>query len=521
MVKQKPILIVLVVPILVWAILLGGNYLMQHVHIPLITQTLTNPGFEDGELGGPLHGWNTTGPARAFTIESGAYTGQFRLTQLGVDVPVEAWQTLKGLDNSWYTLRAWVRSSGDQKTAYITLKDCGSAEQQVSVPVAPADKWVHIVISNQVTNGQCTIGLGSEAGEKEWISFDDVEFVPGRAYLSIMGADVSSLKKSEDKGGVYTYEDGTPGDALQILKAHGLNVIRLRVWVDPADGYHNKTELLEMARRAKELGIKVLVNFHYSDTWADPGKQYKPAAWKDLGFEDLKKAVNDHTFDVCNSLVAQDTPPYMVQVGNEINAGMLWPDGHSDHWDNLAALLKEGYQAVKDCSPNTLVMLHIAEGGKNEAARGWFDNAIQRQVPFDLIGVSYYSYWHGTLADLQQNINDITERYGKDVIVVETAHPFTSDNNDSEANIISSQIITGYPFSHQGQEKMLRDVMAIVRAVPNGRGLGIFYWDATWTAVKGNGWNPANPKSGNAWENQALFGYQNQALPAMWLFNKP
>jgi arabinogalactan endo-1,4-beta-galactosidase len=199
MVKQKPILIVLVVPILVWAILLGGNYLMQHVHIPLITQTLTNPGFEDGELGGPLHGWNTTGPARAFTIESGAYTGQFRLTQLGVDVPVEAWQTLKGLDNSWYTLRAWVRSSGDQKTAYITLKDCGSAEQQVSVPVAPADKWVHIVISNQVTNGQCTIGLGSEAGEKEWISFDDVEFVPGRAYLSIMGADVSSLKNRRTK----------------------------------------------------------------------------------------------------------------------------------------------------------------------------------------------------------------------------------------------------------------------------------------------------------------------------------
>jgi arabinogalactan endo-1,4-beta-galactosidase len=130
----------------------------------------------------------------------------------------------------------------------------------------------------------------------------------------------------------------------------------------------------------------------------------------------------------------------MVQVGNEINNGMLWPDGKSDNWDNLAALLKEGYRAVKDCSPATLVMLHIAEGGKNEQARWWFDNAVQREVPFDLIGVSYYAYWHGTLADLQENIHDITARYHKDVIVVETAYAFTRENNDEENNIFLGQI---------------------------------------------------------------------------------
>jgi arabinogalactan endo-1,4-beta-galactosidase len=235
----------------------------------------------------------------------------------------------------------------------------------------------------------------------------------------------------------------------------------------------------------------------------------------------LKKALYDHTCDVVSSLAAQGTPPYMVQLGNEINSGMLWPDGHTDNWDNLAALLKEGYRAVKDCSPTSLVMLHIAEGGKNEQARWWFDNAVQRKVPFDLIGVSYYAYWHGTLADLQQNLDDITQRYDKDVIVVETAHPFTAVNKDAEPNIISDQVIPGYPFSEAGQAKMLADVMAIVRAVPGGRGLGIFYWDATWTAVPGNGWNPANPESGNAWENQALFGYEDEALPAMSLFGVP
>jgi arabinogalactan endo-1,4-beta-galactosidase len=508
----------LVVPFLVALGLIGGGYLMQHVNLSFTPPGLANPGFEAGE---GLSGWRTAGPAQAFAVEGEAHGGDYRLTQYGAEAPVEAWQTLEGLEDGWYTLRAWVRSSGDQKAAYITLKDCGSAEVRASVPVAPAEKWLQIALSSQVTGGKCTIGLGSEGGEKAWVSFDDVEFTPGRAALSIMGSDVSSLKKSEDKGGIYLDEAGTPGDALQILKDHGLNAIRLRVWLDPADGYHNKAELLEMARRAKDLEIQVLVDFHYSDTWADPGKQAKPAAWKDLDFEGLKHALYNHTFDVCSSLAAQGTPPDMVQIGNEINPGMLWPDGHSDNWDNLAALLKEGYRAVKDCSPGTRVMLHLAEGGKNEQARWWFDNAIQREVPFDLIGVSYYAYWHGTLADLQENINDISARYDKDVIVVETAYAFTRDNNDEETNIFLGQIARGYPVSPEGQAKMLADVMAIVRAVPNGRGLGVFYWDATWTAVKGNGWDPAAPSSGNAWENQALFDYRNKPLPAMGLFGKP
>jgi arabinogalactan endo-1,4-beta-galactosidase len=521
MFKQKTTLLALVVPLLAAVVLFGGNYLMDHVQISFPSSILVNPGFESDAPGAAVSGWESSGPASAFIIEAGAHGGNSRLTQQGVEAPVETWQRLEGLQDGWYTLRAWVRSSGDQATAYITLMDYGGVDQRASVPVAPADKWLQIAISAKVQNGKCTIGLGSEGGPNSWVSFDDVEFLPGRAALSIMGADVSSLKKSEDKGGVYTDENGTPDEALKILQNHGLNAIRLRVWVNPADGYHDKAELLVMAKRAQELGLKVLVDFHYSDTWADPGKQFKPAAWEKLDFADLKQALYDHTFEVCRSLVAQGTPPYMVQIGNEINNGLLWPDGKADQWDNLAALLKEGYRAVKDCSHNTLVMLHLAEGGKNEQARAWFDNAVQRGVPFDLIGVSYYAYWHGNLADLQDNLNDITARYHKDVIIVETAYPFTAVEKDKLGNIIKDPHIPGYPATWAGQEKMLADVMAIVRAVPDGRGLGIFYWEATWTAVDGNGWDPADPTSGNGWENQALFGYQNQALPAMRLFGIP
>jgi arabinogalactan endo-1,4-beta-galactosidase len=286
--------------------------------------------------------------------------------------------------------------------------------------------------------------------------------------------------------------------------------------VDPADGYHGKAEILAMAQRLKALDIKLLVDFHYSDNWADPGKQNKPAAWKDLDFEQLKQAVYAHTYDVCSSLVAQGTPPEMVQVGNEINSGMLWPDGDYNHFDNLAALLKEGYRAVKESSPSSLVMLHIAEGGDNDLARWWFDNITRREVPFDVIGISYYPFWHGSLAALQYNLNDITARYAKDVIVVETAYAFTGQDKDNYPNIVDSSLaVPGYPLTPEGQRAMLRDILAIVRAVPGGRGLGVFYWDATWTAVPGNGWDSTNPEFGNAWENQALFDFDDRVLPAL------
>jgi arabinogalactan endo-1,4-beta-galactosidase len=166
-------------------------------------------------------------------------------------------------------------------------------------------------------------------------------------------------------------------------------------------------------------------------------------------------------------------------------------------------------------------MLHLDKGGKNEMYRWWFDSIIEHQVPFDLIGVSYYPYWHGTLADLQNNLNDIAVRYEKDIIVVETAYAFTADDNDNYENIIRVEEQPGYLFTPEGQARMLADVMATLRAVPNARGLGVMWWDATWTAVPGNGWDPSDPSSGNNWENQALFDFNSRALPAMELFNQP
>jgi arabinogalactan endo-1,4-beta-galactosidase len=429
--------------------------------VPAVAQTtVVNPGFEeDNAVTTSPIGWTVTGTPGASYTEWGGHTGNWHLTNWSQDpYVVETSQTLTGLARGWYTLRAWLKSSGGQNEAYIALKNCGEKsgdDVRTSLPVAPHSSWIQVVASTFVKGGQCTISLYSDGNPGNWANFDDIEFVPGRASLSMLGADISSLKKSEDYGGIYRTETGKVRDALQILRSYGMNWARLRVWVDPADGYHDKDELLEMARRIERSKMDLLVDLHYSDTWADPAHQTKPAAWEDYTFDELKQVVYDYTYDICLSLVQQHTVPGMIQLGNELNSGMLWPDGHTwdpPNWDNLAQLLTAGYEAVKACSPETRVMLHLANGGDNGLYRWWFDEITKRGVPFDVIGVSFYSYWHGSLADLQYNLNDISAYYDKDVVVVETAYPFTLEDDDGWENIISTKekLTAHYPPTLEG-----------------------------------------------------------------------
>ncbi|NUQ90919.1 MAG: arabinogalactan endo-1,4-beta-galactosidase [Glycomyces artemisiae] len=330
------------------------------------------------------------------------------------------------------------------------------------------------------------------------------------------GADISSLAKSEALGGVYMWSDGWKEDAIWILQKSGVNWIRLKVWVNPADGYNNKARVVAVAKRARAAGLNVLVDFHYSDIWADPGSQTKPAAWSSYSFAQLRTAVYDHTADVLGAMVSAGATPQMVQIGNELNGGMLWPTGRYDQLDNLAQFLISGANAAYATVPGIKVMLHLAEGGNNSLFRWFFDAMKSRGVWWDAIGASYYPYWHGSLSGLQSNLNDVAARYAKPVYVVETAYPFTASDSDGFANIVSSSTpVSGYPASTTGQSNMLKAIANVVKAVPNGRGAGVFWWEATWTAVKGNGWDPTDPSSGNGWENQALFDYAWKVTPAL------
>jgi len=242
----------------------------------------------------------------------------------------------------------------------------------------------------------------------------------------MLGADISFLPQLEDRGMKFS-DKGVEKDPLLILKDHGFNYVRLRIFNDPARdsgyskgrGFCDLEHTKKMARRVKAAGMKLLLDFHYSDNWADPGKQYEPAAWRNLSFTALKKVLYDYTREVVTALKDQGTLPDMVQVGNEINHGIVWPEGNIKNLDSLAQLLSAGTAAVRSVDPRIVIMLHIALGGQNEESVFFLDQMLARGATFDVIGESYYPKWHGTLDDLRDNLNDLVRRYGKDVIVVE------------------------------------------------------------------------------------------------------
>jgi beta-galactosidase len=242
----------------------------------------------------------------------------------------------------------------------------------------------------------------------------------------MIGADISFLPEIEARGSKF-FDKGKEKDAIKLLRDHGFNYIRLRIFVNPENkkgyapgkGYCGLKYTLEMAKRIKDAGMKLLLDFHYSDYWADPQQQNKPLAWADLDFKTLKDSLKTYTTRVLLALKQQGTMPAMVQIGNEINHGMLWPDGHISNPDQLADLLKAGIAGIEAVDPSLPVMMHLALGGQNEEAVFWLDNMIARGVRFDIIGLSWYPRWHGTLEDLKSNLLDLRKRYHKPLNVVE------------------------------------------------------------------------------------------------------
>jgi arabinogalactan endo-1,4-beta-galactosidase len=330
----------------------------------------------------------------------------------------------------------------------------------------------------------------------------------------LRGGDVSEISQVESTGGKY-YLDGKQADPFVLLKKAGWNFVRFRVWNQPKDGFCDKAHTLELARRAKAQGFKISIDFHYSDWWADPGKQFKPAAWKDLPLDQLAAAVHDYTKDVISALTKQGTPPYMVQVGNEITSGMLWPDGKLNsedpgQWKNLATLVQAGLQGVRDADggKKVLTMIHLDRGADNKGAVWWFDHIAKENVSFDTIGLSYYPFWHGHLDQLKANLDDLANRYHKDVYVVETAYPWTTDGAHGGRRIYAdaSKVEGGYAESPDGQAGFLANVEKIILEVPHGRGKGILYWAPTWIAAPGRQ---------GGWSNLTMFDFDGNALPGV------
>lgn len=355
------------------------------------------------------------------------------------------------------------------------------------------------------------------------------------------GMDLSTLKEVESLGGKF-YDHGVEKDVFDILKSYDVNAVRLRLWNDPytedgvpyGAGTNDLPTTIELTRRALDHDMEVLLDFHYSDFWADPGKQRVPKAWRGMNAEQLEQAVYDFTVDTLKAMKEADAFPTLVQVGNELTNGTLWPLGKKPNYDNLARFISAGIRGVKAVDAKMPIMIHLDNGGNNEMYRDWFDHYIERGEDFDIIGLSYYPFWHGSLDDLKNNMNDLAVRYGKELMIAEVSMGFTMEDY-AEYEKLGADERKGYatkpelaekvpfPMSKEGQKDFLHALFDVIKQVPDGKGKGYFYWEPAWIPVPGSGWATEGALEyieekgpcGNEWANQALFDYDGNALPAL------
>ena len=423
--------------------------------------------------------------------------------------------------------------------AALLLTACGESAEQSTEP--SAEQTPQPVEETQ----QEEPAVSAPVETKEELSVLKVENLPEDF---ILGMDVSSLIAEEQSGVRYYDFDGQEKDLLQILAESGVTHIRVRVWNDPYDaqgrGYGGGNcdieNALQIGQRATQYGMKLIVDFHYSDFWADPGKQMVPKAWEGMDIETKTAALYDYTRESLQLLRDGGVDVGMVQVGNETNNGMA---GETD-WDKILPLMAAGSRAVREVYPEALVAVHFTEPQNNGNYRYFADILAQGGLDYDVFGSSYYPFWHGTRENLIKVLTEINQDYGKYVMVMETSWPYTPEDTDFSGNSINadSSVARDYPFSPQGQADEVRDVIAAVALVPGG--IGVCYWEGAWITVPGGSWeaNSAlweqygsgwassfaaeyDPNDagkwygGSSWDNQAFFDPAGQALDSLLVFS--
>ena len=393
------------------------------------------------------------------------------------------------------------------------------------------------------------LDLSSDAETDSKTSATLVEPVEGLADDFIKGMDISSIISQEKSGVVYYDFDGNPQDIFVTLSEAGVNYIRVRVWNDPFDSEGNGygggncdvANAAEIGRRAAECGMKLLVDFHYSDFWADPDRQTAPKAWAELSFEDKKTAIYDYTVESLNQILSAGADVGIVQTGNEINGGMA---GETQS-ENVIELLEQASRAVRDVSQQSgkdiKIAVHYTDIHKREQIMYHVDTLKSAELDYDIFGVSYYPYWHGSIEDMQETLRDISQARGKSVMILETSYPYTTEDGDGFKNSMSdAEPMNGYPATVQGQAECLRDVIA---ASSEAGAIGVCWWEGGWIPVGsdaafnssvwekyGSGWassysaeydpdNAGKYYGGSSWDNQAMFDFDGHPLDSLNVFN--
>jgi arabinogalactan endo-1,4-beta-galactosidase len=347
-----------------------------------------------------------------------------------------------------------------------------------------------------------------------------------------LGGDLSFTPQELAAGAQFT-DHGFGGTPVQIMRDNGANYVRMRLWVNPPAGYSDLASDLRLAQMVHAAGMKIYLDIMYSDFWADPSHQNIPAAWLGQDLAQLTQTVQSYTQQVISAFAQQGTPVDMVSIGNEIRNGILWPIGevnwtNNTGWGNLATLLKAGVAGAEAGNPRghqLLIMMHFDQGGNNAESTEFYQNLINLGVPFDVIGLSYYPFFHGPISAMRANVDALATTFGKPIVIAETQYPWTLANGnsaigDSTGDFVwePSQLSPGYPASAGGQLSFVSDELSILAQVPDHLGMGLFYWAPDW--IPGVPWEPgAGIGSPNV--NLTLFNFQGTALPSIGIFQDP
>ena len=370
----------------------------------------------------------------------------------------------------------------------------------------------------------------------------------------IAGADFTTLAEVEANGGRFYDYNGREIDLVEFLASQGITSARLRLWLDPygkngepyLGGTTDEKCVMGLVERADRAGMSIMLDLHYSDFWADPGRQMIPKVWQGMESAAMADALYEYTARTLDRFVRTGADIESVQVGNEITNGMLWPAAALTAgkprrgYDELARFLRRGTEAVRTSS-DALSILHLENSGNNAIWTEWFDEITARGVVFDEIGASYYPYWHGSLEAMRDNLSAVAERYDRDIRIVETSYAFTSNRYPTTAKDPVSLCMTnddntrfdGFPMPYaatpEGQCDYLRALFSAAASIPGGRCKGIYWWEPAWIPAGSSGWasdaalgycHEEGKKKGNEWANQCLFDYSGHVLPALKFFGQ-
>jgi arabinogalactan endo-1,4-beta-galactosidase len=487
----------------------------------------------------PTVNWALSGTATATTAESANPPSNAVDGDAGTDWCTSGWTgtltvdlgQVRALDDLGITMD----SASPSASASIELAAVAGDWQQVpalrNVALDPGSP-MYFSLPRHISARYAEVTVYSDTGGDVCVGEFRAYGPDPAASRMLLGGDLSFTPQELAAGATFS-DEGRPGTPVTIMREAGANYVRMRLWVAPPAGYSDLASDLALARQVLASGMKIYLDIMYSDFWADPQHQNIPAAWQGQDLTQLTATVRSYTQQVISAFAQQGTPVDMVSIGNEIRNGILWPIGEINctgcgGWGNLAQLLKAGVAGAQAADPaghKLLIMMHYDQGGNYALSSAFFSQLEGQGVPFDVIGLSYYPFFHGTISAMRSNVDQLATQFGRPIVIAETQYAWTLANgnsplSDGTGDFVwqTSQQSAGYPFTPGGQLSFVTDELSILAQVPDGLGAGLFYWAPDW--IPGVPWTPgAGIGSPNV--NLTLFNFQGQALPSINIFGNP